>query len=216
MTVYTLYCYAAVQSNGPSNIISNNYEWVFSGIGVLVITVIIGVVRSRKSERPLTNRQSNANNNTISITNSIMTNEKAAKSQSELSDERLKDKTRILFIDDMHTDYKMVSILKKAGWSNTKSVKDILDLDDQRVLESDIIFVDINGVGVTMFEDQGLGLASALKSKYSKKKIILYSAETAGDRFHKALREVDDCLAKNAEPYQFINLVESLSKELHQ
>ena len=36
------------------------------------------------------------------------------------------------------------------------------------------------------------------------------SSETKGDRFHKALREVDDCLSKNAEPYQFINLIETL------
>jgi DNA-binding NarL/FixJ family response regulator len=87
-------------------------------------------------------------------------------------------------------------------------------LDAQVVIDSDIIFVDINGVGLTLFEDQGLGLASALKLKYPKKKIIIYSAETSGDRFHKALRQVDDCLSKNAEPYQFINLVENLSKSL--
>lgn len=126
--------------------------------------------------------------------------------------EKEKSQLRILFIDDNHTDFKMVSILKKAGYINTKSVKDITDLADAKVLEADIIFVDINGVGTQMFEDQGLGLASALKKKYSGKKIIIYSAETTGDRFHRALREVDDCLSKNAEPYQFINLIESFSK----
>lgn len=106
----------------------------------------------------------------------------------------------------------MVSILKKSGWINTKSVKDVIDLDDPKVNEADIIFVDINGVGTTMFQDQGLGLASALKKKYESKKIILYSAEITGDRFHRALREVDGCLSKNAEPYQFINLIEEFAK----
>lgn len=106
----------------------------------------------------------------------------------------------------------MVSILKRSGWINTKSIKDITDLDDPKVLEAEIVFVDINGVGLTLFQDQGLGLASALKKKYQNKKIVLYSAETTGDRFHKALREVDDCLYKDAEPYQFINLIESFTK----
>jgi hypothetical protein len=41
-----------------------------------------------------------------------------------------------------------------------------------------------------------LGLASTLKQKIPKK-IVLYSAEITGDRFHKALQEVDSCLPKN-------------------
>ena len=62
------------------------------------------------------------------------------------------------------------------------------------VTEADVIFVDINGVGLELSVDQGLGLASALKRKYPNKKIVIYSAETTGDRFHQALREVDFCL----------------------
>lgn len=158
----------------------------------------------------------NTNHSPISIINNVGTTEvKTNPVASPLPpDEKSKLNVKILFIDDNHTDYKMVSILKKAGWTNTKAVKDIVDLDNHIILESDIIFVDINGVGTTMFEDQGLGLASALKSKHPKKKVVIYSAETTGDRFHKVLRQVDDCLAKNAEPYQFIDLVESLSKTI--
>ena len=55
----------------------------------------------------------------------------------------MKATIKILFVDDNHTEYKMVSILKKAGWTKTKSVKDITDLDAQVVTDSDIIFVDI-------------------------------------------------------------------------
>jgi hypothetical protein len=153
-------------------------------------------------------------NNTISIDKEAKTDDKVEAKSNGSNDEKLKATTKILFVDDNHTEYKMVSILKKAGWIKTKSVKDIKDLDAPIVTESDIIFVDVNGVGLTLFEDQGLGLASALKVKYPKKKIIIYSAETTGDRFHKALRQVDDCLPKNAEPYQFINLVENLSKAI--
>ncbi len=194
-------------------LIKENYEWLFSGLGVALFIFIANKLSNKnsKSRKVLsTNKISNNNNNTNKV---IINNFGQSSKSEEITDEnRKKDNTRILFIDDEHTKFKMVSILKKAGWRNTKSIKDITDLDDAKACESDIIFVDINGVGTTLFEDQGLGLASALKKKYPNKTIVLYSDETTGDRFHKALREVDDCLPKNAEPYQFINLIENSTK----
>jgi hypothetical protein len=195
-------------------IITNNYEWIFSGVGVLIIGYIITFFlphKNQKQDIPIINTPS-TNTNSFVVNNIMGNTNQIDKSSTENTDDRLKGKTKILFIDDNHTEYKMVSILKKSGWINTKSVKDVIDLDDPRVNEADIIFVDINGVGTTMFQDQGLGLASALKKKYDSKKIILYSAEITGDRFHRALREVDGCLSKNAEPYQFINLIEEFAK----
>jgi len=163
-----------------------------------------GIDDSNENEKSV---NANTNNLTVNINSPVTNGDKIS------NDEKQKALTRILFIDDKHTDFKIVSILKKSGWVNTKSVKDVTDLDDSKVLEADIIFVDINGVGLSMFQDQGLGLASALKKKYKNKKIVIYSAESTGDRFHKALREVDSCLSKNAEPYQFINLIESFNKQ---
>lgn len=199
-------------------IITKNYEWIFSGIGVLFMGYLINhfIQKRKDDESTSTVQSSNSNNVVINNYASISAQKEASneKTDEKEAEDRLKGKTKILFIDDNHTEYKMVSILKKSGWINTKSVKDVIDLDDLKVQEADIIFVDINGVGTTMFQDQGLGLASALKRKYEKKKIILYSAETTGDRFHRALREVDDCLPKNAEPYQFSNLIEEFAKEL--
>jgi HrpA-like RNA helicase len=43
---------------------------------------------------------------------------------------------------------------------------------------------------VTLFKDQGLGLASALKQNIPKKKLLLYSAEITGDRFHKHFKKL--------------------------
>ncbi len=188
-------------------LIQENYEWLFSGFGVAVLIFILKSFFNSE-----TTKRSPKNTNKVVINNNINSskdpNDKLGR---RTKDDRIKEKTRILFVDDEHTKFKMVSILKKAGWKNTKSIKDITDLDDSRAKEADFIFVDINGVGTTLFEDQGLGLASALKKKYKNKIVVLYSDETTGDRFHRALREVDDCLPKNAEPYQFINLIESLS-----
>ena len=189
------------------DLFQENYKWIFSGVGVAILIFILNKIFISKS-----GSKSTKNTNKVIINNSINSSSKSNDEQgNESEDNRLKEKTRILFVDDEHTKFKMVSILKKAGWKNTKSIKDITDLDDQRAKEADFIFVDINGVGTTLFEDQGLGLASALKKKYQDKIIVLYSDETSGDRFHRALREVDDCLPKNAEPYQFINLIENLS-----
>lgn len=186
--------------------IMNNYEWIFSGIGVVVVGYLVNLFFAKKKSDSTTKEK---NTNNISIVNSInspgVTTESSHQKRFE---ERPKESVRILFIDDNHTDFKMVSILKKSGWINTKSVKDVTDLDDPKVKEAEILFVDINGVGTTLFKDQGLGLASALKKKYSEKKVVIYSSETKGDRFHKALREVDGCLYKDAEPYQFISIIE--------
>jgi len=195
--------------------ISDNKEWLFSGIGVLVISSILYLLKDKifgtKTESVNTNSNANTINNNIVINSRDSREERKIKEEQE---ERRKDLTRILFVDD-DTKFKTVSILKRAGWKNTISKKDIIDLDDNDAINSDIIFVDINGVGSELFNDQGLGLASALKKKYPEKKIVLYSAETTGDRFHSALREVDSCLSKNAEPYEFINLVENFASEIY-
>jgi len=188
--------------------ITNNYQWIFSGIGVAVIGWIIIALKKDKNKRTTKNSQSTKN--VITINNGNTSSAKATGSEKS-NGIKHKEDYRILFIDDNHTDFKMVSILKKAGWTNTKAIKDLTDLDDIKAREASIIFVDINGVGTQMFEDQGLGLAAALKDKYPQKTIILYSAEPTGDRFDKKLKKVDDSLPKNAEPYEFISIIEQYS-----
>ncbi|MEE1961072.1 response regulator [Allomuricauda taeanensis] len=180
--------------------IINNYQWIFSGIGVLILGWIVNIFFIKKKSRF---------NSSIIINNNLSSKPKNTSSLKK--EKKSKDTCHILFIDDQHNDFKMVSILKKAGWINTKAIKDLTDLDDYKVKEADIIFVDINGVGTTMFEDQGLGLAAALKEKYKHKTVILYSAEPTGNRFNKKLRMVDNSLPKNAEPYEFISLIEQYS-----
>ncbi len=190
---------------------TENYEWIFSGIGATIIGLAITYfIINKKQEKKDTSLATHTGD--ILITNNVNSSQSSNVQidSPESKKNRLKEMTRILFIDDKHTDFQIVSILKKQGWKNTKSIKDVINLDDSKVRDSDIIFVDINGVGSTLFADEGLGLASALKKKYTNKKIILYSADNKGDRFHKALREVDGCLSKDAEPFQFSNLIENL------
>ena len=123
--------------------------------------------------------------------------------QQTLPIEELKKSTTILFIDDDRT-FKIVDILKKMGWLNTKLIKDINSLSDHNVVAADVLFIDIQGVGKLLQEkDEGLGLALAIKRRYPTKKIVIYSAQGDGARFHEALSEADYSLPKTAEPVRF-------------
>ena len=128
------------------------------------------------------------------------------------SPEELKKICRILFVDDKEFD--VPDILINSGWENIKTLPDIESLESLDVREASIIFVDISGVGHNLgFSGQGLGLISALKERYPHKKVVVYSAQTRGNRFHQGLSDADARLAKNADPFQFERLVERLARE---
>jgi hypothetical protein len=183
-----------------------NKEWIFSGVGIAIIggaiTLIIGRSKNGRHSRQDTH-----------INIAVSTKSKSSFDNTPATSD-IKAKTHILFIDD-DSKFQVVSILKKAGWINTKRIRDVYNTDDAEVKCAHILFIDIQGVGVGLgFKDEGLGLALALKNKYPDKKVIIYSAENKGDRFHEALRKADSFLPKNAEPYEFQQLVEDYSKEL--
>lgn len=175
-------------------------EKIISILGV-VGTLIGYVVYRRNSDRPplanpLSVQQSQSNNVTVTIGNSI-----AEHDHKRISD--LKSETSILFIDDDKT-FKIVGILKKMGWVNSKIIKDINSLGDHNVMSADVLFIDIQGVGrLLQLSEEGLGLALAIKRRYPEKKVIIYSAQEEGKRFHEALAEADYFLPKTAEPIQF-------------
>lgn len=130
----------------------------------------------------------------------------------ELDD--IKSICKILFIDDKK--FAVVDILDNAGWRCTRRIRDVNSLDQMEVSEAQILFVDIQGVGVKLkFKDEGLGLIQALKRKYPNKKIIAYSAEDQGQvqAFHPGIDAADARLSKTADPYQFEILIEKFAKE---
>jgi hypothetical protein len=142
------------------------------------------------------------------------TDEEAGYELPERSLEDLKQMTNILFIDD-NEDFQVVDILRQSGWINTSAINDVKSLDSPEIRNAHIIFVDIHGVGVHLdFEDEGLGLITALKDKYPQKFVVVYSAQSTGDRFHEGITQSDDALAKNADPYQFQAVVEDFSKDI--
>ena len=189
--------------------IIENKEWLFSGLGAVMLSLFVG--RPKKKEPEV---EAGRVNNTITITSMGGSMPQPASEQGASNEQPLevrKSVTRILFIDD-DSKFQVVQILKKSGWVYTKTIKDVKSIDCPEVYEANILFVDIQGVGKQLgFADEGLGLADAIKKKYPNKKVIIYSAETKGDRFHKALRNVDSFLPKNADPYEFQQIIEELS-----
>jgi len=193
------------------NWFTTNKDWFFSGMGVSIMTGSIGVLIYIFKPKKEKGDSSNTNINTINITNPPTDNEKnEIQTQKKKTLDEYKNETRILFIDDK--TFPVVTILKHAGWVHTKRIKDCESLDMQDITEADILFIDVQGVGLALaFKDEGLGLAIAIKEKYPTKKVIIYSAETSGDRFHNALKQADSFLPKNSDPYEFQKLVEDFT-----
>jgi hypothetical protein len=128
--------------------------------------------------------------------------------------ELMKQKLNILFIDD-DTKFNIVKVLRDSGWKKTRTIADIKSLDMTTVKDSDMYFVDINGVGKFLeLPNEGLDLALMLKEKYPNKKVVIYSASPTGRVFHKAW-DMCDRIDKNALPSQFTNTVENYSLDLY-
>ncbi len=191
----------------------NNKEWLFSGVGVTGIAILYSVFFGNKKSFPI--ETDNTNTNTTNVT--IAPLQIAPPTiDTAIDSEIVKSKVGILFIDD-DLKFRVVKILNRAGWTNTKIVKDLIAIDQQEVKDADIIFVDIQGVGINLaFRDEGLGLTIALKKKFPEKAVIIYSAEQNGDRFHDAIRIADSLLAKNSEPYEFEVIIEKHARIINE
>lgn len=193
---------------------------IISSISFLEIIAYFTVTNEDLKDKKNSTKSKNTNKQKVEVTvnNFASTSEKspstAKKNRNALIDSK-KDKIGILFIDD-DKNFNVVRILKDSNWKNTKTITDIKSLDINQVKNSEIIFVDINGVGkILNLEYEGLDLALMLKQKYQEKKIIIYSANKTSNSFHEAWDVVDGRLEKNALPYQFQNLVENYSLEYY-
>lgn len=191
--------------------IFENKEWLFSGAGLTIIGFFYALSKGKSEPQPALSQNITINNQNNSTTPNDAVVSSGDPATHKKSLDEYKGTTRILFIDD-DTQFKVAKILSKSGWVHTKLVKDVRSLDDRDIIEASILFIDVQGVGHLLgFSDEGLGLASALKDKYPEKRVVIYSAETQGDRFHKALRKADSSLPKNADPYEFQRLVEEFT-----
>ena len=173
-----------------------------------VLSAFIGIFKRTSAKK----ENQNSNNQTQNVTvNNYLGDSIDCKGGEEISNTSdLKLKLQILFIDDER--FKMIDNIKKAGWQNVMYKKDITDLDDSSIKKSHIVFVDINGVGQNLFPtNQGIGLAAAIKNKYPKKQVCIYSAEP--HMLDPDLKKIDYTLQKNAEPIQFYNFIDEYGQK---
>lgn len=192
----------------------NNKDWIFSGIGVFLLSSLFVFFKRRK----IHDIQSSPSQTIINFSNTNENYQKIEKSPENenknshnKTEEYYKNNTKILIVDD-EIKFKLPKIFKASGWVHSKLIKDIDNLDHIDVKEADILFIDVQGVGVSLgFKDEGLGLVEAIKEKYPSKKVIIYSVVSQGDRFHNAFNVCDGQLSKDADPYQFQRILEKFA-----
>ena len=193
---------------------------ILASISLLEIIAYITVIKDKPKASKINNESKNSIKQDVNVTVNNFNSQSGAIPTKNKKDKNIlidskKNRIGILFIDD-DKDFNIVRILKDSDWKKTKTVTDIKSLDVNQVKNSEIIFVDINGVGkILNLEYEGLDLALMLKQKYPEKKIIIYSANKNSNSFHKAWDVIDGRLEKNALPYQFQNMVEKYSLEYY-
>jgi hypothetical protein len=126
------------------------------------------------------------------------------------------EQINILFIDDL--DMPVVENLKKMGY-RVKKVKDIRDIRDAEVKNSQVIFVDFEGVGkVVSPQHQGAGLVKELKVTYGNSKyVVLYTAQPTlpADTIMRSLFDAADArLRKDSDVTDFTDQIKKALEKL--
>lgn len=192
---------------------------------VVIVPVSISIIKKKQGGNKIkgdNNAQVAGEHNTTTVNHigtqnnySGSTGDKAIeKERKEITSEEVKARIKILFVDDKD-DFPIIGMLRNIGYQ-VEYLDDIVDFDAKPVKYADIVFLDINGVGVAMkFKNQGMGLCGALRDYFgATKKLILYSAETEGSIFDVDAKKADATLPKDSDLYQFISYITQYGKEL--
>lgn len=191
---------------------------------IVIIPVFINVTKKKQGKNKNEgsgNTLVNGENNTTTVNhigtlnnypNAAIIEPLAGKT--ELTTDEIKARIKILFVDDKD-DFPIITMLRSIGYQ-VEYLDDIVDFDARPIKYADIVFLDINGVGVAMkFKNQGMGLCGALRDYYGDtKRLILYSGETEGSIFDKDAKKADATLPKDSDLYQFISYITQYGKEL--
>jgi DNA-binding NtrC family response regulator len=129
----------------------------------------------------------------------------------EVTLEDIKSSSKVLIIDDEEPT-ELRELLSKEGWKNYY-LPDLDSLSNRRLVESQVVCIDIMGVGKKLQCDNGMGLVKSIKEKHPGKKIILYSSVAQQDIFNEALDFVDKRLRKQASLLPFSAAVEEMARK---
>ena len=128
----------------------------------------------------------------------------------QISDQQIKARTTVLVIDDQEP-VELRALLKRDGWKNYY-IDDLESLEARKLRDSQIICIDIMGVGKALRVDDGMGLVKDIKIKYPEKKIILYSSVSKQNIFSEALDYVDKRLKKQSSLIPFVTAIEEMAE----
>ena len=206
------------------NWLINNKEWLFSGLGISISSVCgYSIMKYFKNKNKIEDKPTMSQVNNQSVTVNVAqpstipnkSNSEKKEDATTLTIDGIKAQTNILFIDD-DRKFKIVSILRKAGWKNTIFFPDpdVTDINAEKIRNAHIIFVDIKGVGTKMYNNEGLDLVVDLKKKYPEKKVVMYSSVQEHSLFHEAINMADDRISKNSQPAIFVSAIEKLSEDI--
>lgn len=126
-----------------------------------------------------------------------------------LTQEQIKELTRVLIIDD-EEPRELRALLRKEGWKTTH-LTDLDSLANKSLNEAHIVCIDIMGVGKILQVSDGLELVGHIKERYPNKKVILYSSVSRQDIFSDSLDYVDKRLRKEASLVPFVTAIEEMA-----
>ena len=127
-----------------------------------------------------------------------------------LTDDQVKAITKVLIIDD-EEPVELRELLRKEGWKHYY-LPDLDALANKKLEESQIVFIDIMGVGKKLQEQSGIGLVKHIKQRYPEKKIVLYSSVSDHDIFSDALDYVDKRIRKQSSLVPFLSAIDEMAR----
>jgi len=121
----------------------------------------------------------------------------------------LKQRTRILVIDDGPFAYKEIFAQNNYAIDKWENIKDISLLENGYY---DIILLDVQGVGLEYSKDQGLGILKHIKEVSPAQIVIAYSNSDYGLKFQEFFDLADGVLSKSEDYIVFKRKVDDLIK----
>lgn len=130
----------------------------------------------------------------------------------DLNEFERRNNTRILIIDDNKQDA-LEDYAHRHKWE-TRWLPDLPNFDHIDLKDSQIICLDIYGIGEELGKKNGLDLLLSIRRRYPCKKFIVYSTQPISDFFHEANKYIDKRIHKQGDFEPFISAFDELSKEI--
>lgn len=131
----------------------------------------------------------------------------------DLTESERKENTRILVIDDNEQE-DLTDYAHRHNWK-TRWLQDLPNFDHIDLKDSQIICLDINGIGGELGKKNGLDLLLSIRHRYPCKKYIVYSTQPISDFFHEANKYIDKRIHKQGDFEPFISAFDELSSEIY-